>query len=75
MTGVLQQGDSLTLWIDSTTMLFRRAAIASTYDKNPVTATANYATLPAGQVFMAQAVLNYRSRKSARSYYPLSAHC
>lgn len=63
LTGVLQQGDSLTLWIDQTTMLFRRVAIATKYDKNPVTATANYAALPAGQVYMAQAILNYPKKQ------------
>ena len=63
LTGVLQQGDSLTLWIDETTMLFRRVAIATKYDKNPVTATANYAALPTGQAYMAQAILNYPKKQ------------
>lgn len=63
MHNVIQQGDSLTFWIDQTTMLFRRVAIATTYEKNPVTATANYATLPTGQVYMAQAVLNYPKKE------------
>lgn len=63
MTGVLQQGDSLILWIDQGAMLFRRISIATTYEGNPVTTTANYAMLPSGQVYMAQAILNYPKKE------------
>lgn len=63
MHNVIQNGDSMTIWIDRTTMLFRRAVIATTYDGNPVTTTANYNTLQSGQVHMAQAVLNYPKKK------------
>jgi hypothetical protein len=40
-------------------MLFRSAVIATTCEGNPVTTTANYSTLQSGQVYMAQAILNY----------------
>ena len=60
---VIQQGDSLTIWIDRTAMLFRRAVIATTYEGNPVTTTANYAMLPTGQVYMAQSILNYPKKE------------
>ncbi|MCM3901742.1 MAG: hypothetical protein ND866_08550, partial [Pyrinomonadaceae bacterium] len=63
MNNVIQQGDSLTIWIDRTAMLFRRIAIATTYEQNPVTATANYAMLPSGQVYMAQAIVNYPAKQ------------
>ncbi len=63
MSNVNQQGDSLTIWIDRTAMLFRRVAIATTYEGNPVTTTANYAMLPSGQVYMAQAILNYPKKE------------
>jgi hypothetical protein len=63
MNNVNQQGDSFTLWIDQKAMLFRRAVIATTYEGNPVTVTANYAMLPSGQVYMAQAVLNYPKKE------------
>ncbi len=63
MQNVIQQGDSLTIWIDRTAMLFRRAVIATTYEGNPVTATANYAMLPTGQVYMAQTILNYPKKE------------
>jgi len=60
---VNQQGDTLTMWIDRTAMLFRRIAIVSTYEGNPVTATANYGMLPTGQVYMAQAIVNYPKKE------------
>ncbi|MCM3870393.1 MAG: hypothetical protein ND895_06870 [Pyrinomonadaceae bacterium] len=63
MRNVIQQGDSLTFWIDRTAMLFRRIVIATTYEQNPVTATANYAMLPTGQVHMAQAIVNYPQKQ------------
>lgn len=63
MLNVVRQGDSLTLWIDQAAMLFRRVAIATSYEGNPVTATANYAMLPTGQVYMAKSVLNYPKKK------------
>ena len=63
MTNLLQRGDSLTIWIDQGALLFRRIAIVSSYDQKPVTATANYAMLPSGQVYMAQAIVNYPSKE------------
>jgi regulatory protein YycI of two-component signal transduction system YycFG len=63
MRNVNQNGDSMTIWIDRTAMLFRRAVIATTYEGNPVTTTANYAMLPGGQVYMAQAILTYPKKE------------
>ncbi len=63
MHNVNQQGDSLTIWIDRTAMLFRRAVIATSYEGNPVTTIANYSMLPSGQVYMAQAVLTYPKKE------------
>jgi hypothetical protein len=63
MHNVIQTGDSMTIWIDRTAMLYRRAVIATTYEGNPVTTTANYAMLPSGQVYMAQAILNYPKKE------------
>lgn len=65
MHNVIQTGDSMTIWIDRTAMLFRRAVIATSYEGNPVTTTANYAMLPTGQVYMAQAILNYPKKEVA----------
>ena len=63
MQNVIQKGDSITIWIDRTTMLYRRAVIATTYEGNPVTTTANYATLTSGEGHMAQAILNYAKKE------------
>ena len=63
MHNVIQQGDSMTIWIDRTAMLFRRVTIATNYEGNPVTVIANYAMLPSGQVYMAQAILNYPKKE------------
>jgi len=63
MRNVNQNGDSMTIWIDRTAMLFRRAVIATAYEGNPVTVTANYSMLPSGQVYMGQAILNYPKKE------------
>ena len=63
MQNVIQQGDSMTIWIDRQAMLFRRVIIATSYENNPVTVTASYAMLPSGQVYMAQAALNYPKKE------------
>jgi hypothetical protein len=63
MANLLQQGDSLTIWIDQGALLFRKIAIVSSYDKKPVTATANYSMLQTGQVYMAQAIVNYPAKQ------------
>ena len=63
MTSVIQPGDSMTIWIDRTAMLYRRAVIATTYEGNPVTTTANYAMLPSGQVYMGEAILTYPKKE------------
>jgi len=60
---VIQQGDLLLIWIDRTALLFRRVAIATSYEQNPVTVLANYAMLSGGQVYMAQAILNYPEKQ------------
>lgn len=63
MSNLLQQGDSLTIWIDQGALLFRKIAIVSSYDQKPVTATANYAMLPSNHVYMAQAIVNYPEKQ------------
>jgi hypothetical protein len=63
MANLLQQKDSLTIWIDEGTLLFRKIAIVSSYDHKPVTATANYSMLPSGQAYMAQAIVNYPEKQ------------
>jgi hypothetical protein len=60
---VIQNGDTLTIWIDDRALLFRRIAITTNYEQNPVTATVNYSMLPSGQVYMAQAIVNYPAKQ------------
>lgn len=62
LTNIVQPEDSLTIWIDMESMLFRRIEIASSYDKEPVTAVADYKQLARGPNTMAQAVLQYPSK-------------
>lgn len=63
MSGVLQTGDSLTLWLDRNALLFRRIAIATSYEQKPVTVTANYAMLQSHEVYMGQAIVNYPAKQ------------
>jgi hypothetical protein len=63
MSNVMQQGDSMTMWIDNNALLFRRVAITSSYEQKPVTVTANYSMLPSGQVYMGQAIINYPDKQ------------
>lgn len=63
MSGVIQNGDSFKIWIDRQAMLFRRVAINTTYEQKPVTVGANYAMLPSGEVYMAQAIVNYPAKQ------------
>jgi hypothetical protein len=63
MSGVLQPGDSLTLWLDREALLFRRIAIATSYEQKPVTVTANYAMLQSREVYMGQAIVNYPAKQ------------
>jgi hypothetical protein len=63
MGGVLQTGDSLTLWLDREALLFRWIAIATSYEQKPVTVTANYAMLQSREVYMGQAIVNYPAKQ------------
>jgi hypothetical protein len=63
LASIVQSGDSLTLWIDTATLLFRRIEIRSSYEGKPVTVTANYSTLSGGPSYMAKAVLQYPAKE------------
>ncbi|HSO74072.1 MAG TPA: hypothetical protein VLU47_04480, partial [Blastocatellia bacterium] len=54
-------GDSLTLWVDKSTMLFNRISINTVYDKEPVSVAAAYANAP-GLNYMAKATVDYPSK-------------
>lgn len=63
MASVMQSGDSLTVWVDTKTLLFRRIEINSSYEKKPVTVTADYSAVSGGPNYMAKAVLQYPAKE------------
>ena len=56
---VLEQGDSMTIWIDPVSQMMRRVEIKTMYDKKPATLVADYKSVPNGPTYMARAVLTY----------------
>jgi hypothetical protein len=56
---VLEQGDSMTIWIDPASQMMRRVEIKTLYEKKPATLVADYQTVPNGPTYMARAVLTY----------------
>jgi hypothetical protein len=56
---VLQQGDSMTIWIDPVSQMMRRVEIKTIYEKKPATLVAEYRNVPNGPTYMARAVLTY----------------
>ena len=56
---VLEQGDSMTIWIDPASQMMRRVEIKTIYDKKPATVVADYQSVPNGPTYMARAVLTY----------------
>lgn len=56
---VLEQGDSMTIWIDPASQMMRRVEIKTIYDKKPATLVADYRSVPNGPTYMARAVLTY----------------
>jgi len=56
---VLEQGDSMTIWIDPASQMMRRVEIKTIYDKKPATLVADYQSVPNGPTYMAHTVLTY----------------
>ena len=56
---VLEQGDSVTIWIDPASQMMRRVEIKTIYDTKPATVVADYQSVPNGPTYMARAVLTY----------------
>jgi hypothetical protein len=56
---VLEQGDSITIWIDPASQMMRRVEIKTIYDKKPATMVADYQSVPNGPTYMVHAVLTY----------------
>ncbi len=51
--GVVQPGDSLTVYIDATTRRTQRIVVSTSFEGNPVNLTATFATLPEGLTYPA----------------------
>jgi hypothetical protein len=56
---LLEQGDSMTIWIDPASQMMRRVEIKTIYDKKPATLIGDYQSVPNGPTYMARAVLTY----------------
>jgi len=56
---VLQQGDSMTIWVDPASQMMRRVEIKTAYEEKPATLVAEYRSVPNGPTYMARAVLTY----------------
>lgn len=61
--GVVQPGDSLTIFTDAATRQTRKAVIVTTYQGDPVNATATFETLPSGLTHVASSELVVPSKK------------
>jgi hypothetical protein len=59
---VLQQGDSMTIWIEPASQMMRRVEIKTVYEKKPATLVADYQSVPNGPTYMAHAVLTYPAK-------------
>jgi hypothetical protein len=51
--GVVQPGDSLTVWVDAASKKTRKFAVTTTFQGNAVNLTATFATLPSGLNYLA----------------------
>jgi hypothetical protein len=55
----LQSGDSMSIWVNKTSLMFHRVVIETSYDKKPVKVVCDYGTVANGPNYMAKAVLDY----------------
>jgi hypothetical protein len=62
-TNVVVQGDTMNLWVDPSTFLFRQVQIASLYEQKPMNLAVQYQTLPTGPTYPAQTTLDYPDKK------------
>ena len=52
-TYTVQPGDSLTVYVDSATRQMQKVVASTTFQENPVTITATFASLPGGPTYPA----------------------
>ncbi len=60
---VLQQGDTLSIWIDPAFNMMRRVEIATSLDGKPVRVASDYRTVPEGPTYQARSVVTYPDKK------------
>ena len=62
-TGIRQQGDAMTVWMDAATGKMRRIEIFSMLDKKTVRVVSEFKDLPDGPTYMARSVMTYPSEE------------
>ena len=62
-TNVVVQGDTMTLWVDPQTFLFRQVQIDSVYEKKPMKLDVEFQGLPQGPTVSARVILDYPEKK------------
>ena len=60
---VVVDGDTMTLWVDPQTFLFRQVQIDSLYDKKPMKLTVEFQDLPNGPTVSGRTTLDYPDKK------------
>ena len=60
---VLQQGDSMTIWIDMNTHRQCKVEIQTTFDKRSVRIVSEFQDLPDGATYMSRSVIEYPNQK------------
>lgn len=62
-TNVVVQGDTMTLWVDPQTFLFRQVQIDSLYEKKPMKLSVEFQDIPNGPTVSARTTLDYPDKK------------
>lgn len=62
-TNVVQNGDSLTLWVNRATMAFQKVEVSTVYDGVPATMTATYKTSATGLTYLSMAEIDVPQKK------------
>ncbi len=62
-TNVVVQGDTMTLWVDPATFLFRQVQIDSLYEKKPMKLAVEFQSLPEGPTVSTHVTLDYPEKQ------------
>ncbi|HJQ69006.1 MAG TPA: hypothetical protein VKA70_08540 [Blastocatellia bacterium] len=61
--GVLQPGDSMTVWVDAVTRRMRKVEVQTALEGKPVRVVSDFQDLPAGPTYMARSAVDYPSKE------------